>query len=76
MLCYYSNFALTKLIVFDLILPCGIVGAAIIVTGFYGVIWAQSKEDKDGVIRAQAKEDKDEVANTSTTPLLQRPLLT
>ncbi|XWS37380.1 hypothetical protein CRYUN_Cryun19dG0038000 [Craigia yunnanensis] len=35
-----------------------IVGAAIIVTGFYGVIWAQSKEEKD------------EVANTSKTPLL------
>ncbi|XP_039067970.1 WAT1-related protein At5g40240-like isoform X2 [Hibiscus syriacus] len=35
-----------------------IVGAGIIVTGFYGVIWAQSKEDKD------------EVAKTSTTPLL------
>ncbi|XP_040956960.1 WAT1-related protein At5g40230 isoform X3 [Gossypium hirsutum] len=33
-----------------------IVGAAIIVTGFYGVIWAQS--------------DKEEVGKTTTTPLL------
>ncbi|XVF54160.1 hypothetical protein PTKIN_Ptkin05aG0158600 [Pterospermum kingtungense] len=39
-----------------------IVGAAIIVTGFYGVIWAQSKEEKD------------EVAKTSMTPLLQEHL--
>ncbi|GMI96393.1 Usually multiple acids move in and out Transporters 40 [Hibiscus trionum] len=36
-----------------------VVGAAIIVTGFYGVIWAQSKESND------------KVAKTSTTPLLQ-----
>lgn len=41
---------------------CSIVGAAIIVTGFYGVIWAQSKEEKD------------EVAKTSMTPLLQEHL--
>ncbi|MBA0740289.1 hypothetical protein Gogos_013502, partial [Gossypium gossypioides] len=39
-----------------LILLCSIVGAAIIVTGFYGVIWAQS--------------DKEEVGKTTTTPLL------
>ncbi|KAK8600080.1 hypothetical protein V6N12_049939 [Hibiscus sabdariffa] len=36
-----------------------VVGAAIIVTGFYGVIWAQSKEGND------------KVTKTSTTPLLQ-----
>ncbi|MBA0684570.1 hypothetical protein Goari_026152 [Gossypium aridum] len=39
-----------------LILLCSFVGAAIIVTGFYGVIWAQS--------------DKEEVGKTTTTPLL------
>lgn len=41
-----------------LILLCSIVGAAVIVTGFYGVIWAQSKEGKE------------EVDKTKTTPLL------
>ncbi|KAA3454978.1 WAT1-related protein [Gossypium australe] len=40
-----------------LVLLRSIVGAAIIVTGFYGVIWAQS--------------DKEQVGKTTTTPLLE-----
>ena len=39
-----------------------IVGAAIIVTGFYGVVWAQSKEEEEVACSSSSK-----------TPLLHEP---